>query len=211
MNKSADSIIDALMERYFSLVKDSVISNNIRNMLRTIFQSGHDLGVAEANADLLSQQEWRYDDGFKAGYEKAKCDEQKAYAQGAENAWQIARNITVNRMRNPSSIWDDMTKIFGDDYYMDDPQQRIMMDFSSQEAAKMISDYYLLMAEKEENDSPCDMEFTEDEELMPSDWSYRCSKCGKRVARNKSPELHFCPFCGSKIRSWKKEGKKVYE
>lgn len=48
----------------------------------------------------------------------------------------------------------------------------------------------------------CKMVFTRDEELMPSDWAYRCSNCNKRISRRPLDDIRFCPYCGYTVESW---------
>ena len=50
----------------------------------------------------------------------------------------------------------------------------------------------------------CSMIFTADESLMPSDWAYCCSECKRRISRRPDHDISFCPYCGSKIKSWLK-------
>ena len=48
----------------------------------------------------------------------------------------------------------------------------------------------------------CKMVFTPDESLMPSDWTYCCSNCKRRISHKPMPDLAFCPYCGSEVEGW---------
>ena len=93
-------------------------------------------------------------------------------------------------------------------FYVDDDEMTAVKTAAEGSGCKTMQEY---LAKLMGNKAECKMVFIRDESLMPSDWTYCCSACRRRITSRPMQDLAYCPYCGSKVTGWTDDIKEDWE